>query len=188
MFIDLDPMLPSDAAALFEAGRDERIWNWMARGPFESIGDAEAFIEAARARPESEIPFVVRRANGGGVIGSTRYLDIQPFHGSVEIGWTWLHPDYWSTKAAVESEFLLSRAAFLAGATRVWFKTDARNVRAQHALEHLGIVREGVLRKHLRVRDDFLRDSVVYAIVAEEWEHVAARANAFLNVEAKGAE
>ena len=36
------------------------------------------------------MPLVTLRSEK--VVGSTRFLALRPEHGSVEIGWTWLHP------------------------------------------------------------------------------------------------
>ena len=40
------------------------------------------------------------------VVGSTRFLALRPEHGSVEIGWTWLHPAAWGTGVNVEAKLL----------------------------------------------------------------------------------
>jgi RimJ/RimL family protein N-acetyltransferase len=58
---------------------------------------------------------------------------------------------------------------------RVEIKTDARNLHSQRAIEKLGATREGVLRMHMRLRDGFHRDTVMYAILAPEWPPVDAR-------------
>ena len=86
---------------------------------------------------ETEIPFVVHV--GGVPVGSTRYLNIEPFHRRAEIGWTWLERAQWGTGANVETKYLLLRNAFeTAGLMRVEFKTDARNLRVRGALLGIG--------------------------------------------------
>jgi len=64
------------------------------------------------------------------------------------------------------------------GAVRVQLKTDARNVQSQTAIARLGAVREGVLRKHMLLHDGFLRDTVVYSILDDEWPVVKDRLKA----------
>ena len=54
-------------------------------------------------------------------------------------------------------------------------KTDLRNERSQRAIERIGGVREGVLRKHLLRWDGFIRDTVYYSILASEWPDVKRR-------------
>src|SRR5215472_3911545 len=79
---------------------------------------------------ELEVPFVVHVA--GEPVGSSRYLNVEPLHRRVEIGWTWLERAQWGTGANIETKYLLLRRAFDEwGAMRVEFKTDARNLRVR---------------------------------------------------------
>jgi N-acetyltransferase len=118
---------------------------------------------------EGEIPFVVHV--GGRPVGSTRYLNIEPFHRRAEIGWTWLERDQWGTGANVEAKYLLLRNAFEAGLMRVEFKTDARNLRVRGALLGVGARFEGIFRKHM-VLPDSIRDSAWYAVLDDDWPRV----------------
>jgi N-acetyltransferase len=116
---------------------------------------------------ETEVPFVVHV--GGRPVGSTRYLNIEPFHRRTEIGWTWLERPQWGTGANIETKYLLLRNAFESwGAMRVEFKTDARNLRVRGALLGIGASFEGIFRKHM-VLPDSIRDSAWYAIVDDDW-------------------
>ena len=47
--------------------------------------------------------------------------------------------------------------------------------RFARALEKLGAIREGVLRRHMVVRDGFVRDSVYYGITDADWPGVKQR-------------
>ena len=69
---------------------------------------------------------------------------------------------------------LLQHAFETLAAIRVEFKTDARNDRSQRALERIGATREGVFRKHMIVQQGYLRDSVYFSIIQEEWPRVRA--------------
>jgi RimJ/RimL family protein N-acetyltransferase len=75
---------------------------------------------------------------------------------------------------------LLRHAFEKLGAVRVQFKADVRNDISQRAIERLGAVREGVLRKHMLVLDGHTRDSVMYSILDSEWPTVKARIEGFL--------
>ncbi len=120
----------------------------------------------------NEIPFVVQV--GDRPVGSTRYLNIEPFHKRAEIGWTWLERPQWGTGANVEAKYLLLQNAFdRAGLMRVEFKTDARNLRVRGALLGIGGTFEGIFRKHM-VLPDSIRDSAWYAIVDDDWPRVKA--------------
>ncbi len=112
----------------------------------------------------------------GRAVGSTRFLDIAPEHGRLEIGWTWIAPSHRRTATNTEAKLLqLSYAFDELGAIRVAFKTDERNGRSQAAIARLGAVREGVLRHQFRMPDGFMRSSVYFSILAPEWPAVKAR-------------
>ncbi|MEO7294706.1 MAG: GNAT family protein [Candidatus Limnocylindria bacterium] len=112
----------------------------------------------------------------GRAVGSTRFADIDVTSERLEIGWTWLAPSRWRTAVNTEAKLLQLGYAFdQLGAGRVALKTDGRNARSQAAIERIGGVREGTLRRHLRMPDGFIRDTVYYSILADEWAAVRAR-------------
>ena len=51
-------------------------------------------------------------------------------------------------------------------------KTDLRNLQSQGAIDKLGAVREGVLRKHMIMPDGHVRDTVMYSVTNDEWPAV----------------
>lgn len=171
----LEPLGPRHAAALLEAGRDERIWRWMPVGVPREPGDVERMIEAAQVAQEAgrQVAFAIVERGTGRVIGSTRYLDIQPENRALEIGWTWIGTAWQRTRVNTECKYLLLRHAFDAlGAVRVALKTDARNETSQRAIQRIGASFEGRLRKSRILPDGFIRDTMVYSVVAEEWAGV----------------
>ena len=119
---------------------------------------------------DREVPFVV--VVDGKPAGSSRYLNVEPFHKRLEIGWTWLERAHWGAGANVETKYLLLRRAFEDwGAMRVEFKTDARNLRVRGALLGVGGTFEGIFRKHM-ILPDSIRDSAYYAIVDDDWPRI----------------
>jgi RimJ/RimL family protein N-acetyltransferase len=118
----------------------------------------------------------------GRAVGSTRFLDMAPEHGRVEIGWTWIAPSHQRTATNTEAKLLQLGYAFdELDATRVALKTDERNERSQEAIAHLGAVREGVLRHQFRMPDGYMRSSVYFSILADEWPEVRGRLEARLS-------
>jgi RimJ/RimL family protein N-acetyltransferase len=121
---------------------------------------------------EVEVPFVVMV--DGRPTGSSRYLNVEPFHRRLEVGWTWLERAQWGTGANIETKYLLLQNAFERWrAMRVEFKTDARNLRVRGALLGVGASFEGIFRKHM-VLPDSIRDSAWYAVVDDDWPRVKA--------------
>jgi N-acetyltransferase len=159
---------------LAAAAQDPATFRFM--GSDLSLG-AEAWpAYLADALSPEFVAWATVDAGSGRAVGSTRFGDIAPEHGRVEIGWTWIAPSHQRTAVNTEAKLLQLTYAFDdLGATRVALKTDGRNLRSQAAVERLCAVREGVLRRHVRMPDGFLRDTVYFSILAEEWPPVKAR-------------
>ena len=155
---------------------------YLAWEPPTSLAETLALVREAKeamARGQSIVYAQVWSATGR-AIGSTRLLDVRPADRQVEIGATFLGRDYWRTPANTESKYLFLRHCFEAlGCVRVALKTDGRNVRSQEAIARLGAAREGVLRRHMRVKG-YQRDTVYYSILDDEWPAVKARLEARL--------
>ena len=174
--VRLEPLESRHESGLFEAAQDPEVWRWM---PYQVQGreNFRLWIEEAVARSEAgvEAAFATVDARTGVLIGSTRYLALEPRHRSLEIGWTWLSSGWWNTGANVEAKLLMLGHAFdNLGCRRVEFKTDARNERSRRALEKLPAKFEGVFRKHRILQNGESRDSAYYSITDEEWPEVEA--------------
>lgn len=181
--VRLEPLARRHAEDLFEVGREESIWPHMPRPPLKSVEDASAMIEQALevASSGTQIPFAIIERASGRAMGSTRYLDIRRNDHGLEIGWTWIGTTFQRSVVNTECKYLLLRHAFEElGAVRVQLKTDLRNVRSQRAIERLGAVREGVLRKHIVLWDGYIRDTVYYSIIDREWPEVKRRLESLL--------
>jgi RimJ/RimL family protein N-acetyltransferase len=179
----LEPLEQRHAAGLLAAAQDREIWRYMPSDPSGSPERMAAWIESAlRAQAAgTELPFAILVRATGEVAGATRYLNIARRDRGLEIGWTWLGRAARRTAVNTECKYLLLRHAFeVLGAIRVQLKTDGRNTVSQRAIERLGAVREGVLRRHMILEDGFQRDSVMYSIIAEEWPAVRARLEGML--------
>ena len=171
------PLALEHVGPLFDAGRFPEIWLYMSRR-IETVEDMRDLLrEALAAREEGrELPFAIQDRRSGRFVGSTRFLDISPPNRSLEIGWTWLTPSVWRTHVNTEAKYLLLRHCFeTLGIIRVQLKTDSRNIQSQRAIERIGGVREGILRKHRVLRDGYIRDSVYYSILDNEWPTVKKR-------------
>ena len=184
--VRLEPLSPLHLPDLRAAGdEDPSIFQWMHNNPYRT-GGWEAWIAEAltgQAVGRYIVWATVDRASGK-AIGSTRFGDIEPAHGRVEIGWTWLRRSHQRTVANTEAKLLqLSYAFDDLGAERVALKTDGRNTRSQQAIERIGGVREGALRRHTRMPDGFIRDTVYYSILRDEWSAVRQRLEERLRAE-----
>lgn len=175
--VTVEPLSATHAAGLRAAASDADMFRWM---PIDMVSSPDALsgwltesLNAAAAG--TSVPFAILEAASGRVLGSTRFLELRFEHLRAEIGWTWVTRPAWGTGANVETKLLLLQHAFEhAGLRRVEFKTDARNERSRGALLALGASFEGVLRKHMVVRDDGARDSAYFSVIDDEWPAVKA--------------
>jgi len=175
--LTLEPLEERHAPGLFEAMQDEEVCRHLVWTPPTLIDETLTLIREARdlmARRQS-IVFAQVWNETGEVIGSTRLLDVRPPDRQVEIGSTFLARKYWRTPANTESKLLFLQHCFeRLGCVRVALKTDGRNRRSQEAIERLGAVREGTLRRHMNVKG-FQRDTVYFSILDSEWPAVKRR-------------
>ncbi len=170
-WVTLEPLVAAHFEELQRAADDPRLWALTLRdgsGP----GFAGWFAAASAA---GCVPYVVRTA-AGEVVGSSSLLDLNPAFRTVEIGNTWYAASAQGTAANPASKRLLLGHGFdTLGLTRVQFQVDARNARSQAAVLKLGATREGVLRKHKVTYTGWVRDTVVFSILADEWPAVRDR-------------
>ena len=176
--VKLEPLDPSHADDLLAAGADPEIWRYMPIPQPDSVAEVRKWIDEAwkLAATGEQLPFAIVDPETGRAVGSTRYLEIHRNWRTLEIGWTWLAASVQRSAANTEAKLLLLKHAFEDhGAIRVQFKTDGRNIRSQQAIERLGAVKEGVLRKQRINHDGHVRDAVYYSILDDEWPAVKER-------------
>jgi RimJ/RimL family protein N-acetyltransferase len=177
------PLDPAHAEDLLAAGTDPEIWRYLPIPQPNSLADVHAWIDAAwkHAATGEQLPFALIDPRTERAIGSTRFLEIHREWRTLEIGWTWLAASAQGTPVNTETKFLLLRHAFHdLGAIRMQFKVDARNLKSQRAVERIGAVKEGVLRKQRINHDGYIRDAVYYSILNDEWPAVEQRLQALL--------
>ncbi|MFD6972867.1 GNAT family N-acetyltransferase [Streptomyces sp. NPDC059949] len=103
--------------------------------------------------------------------GTTSYWYPDPVRRQVEIGSTWLRRAWWGAGINREAKRLLLEHAFTGlGCDKVMFRTDPENIRSQQALERLGAVRDGVVRRDWPRPDGTWRDSIYYSMLRHDWD------------------
>jgi ribosomal-protein-alanine N-acetyltransferase len=184
--IRLEPLVPEHAPLLWPKSEPE-IFRHTLEWPRDA--SAEAFDEWVRhclSMPASQL-WTIFVKESGEAAGMTGFLDIRPQHRGLEIGRTWIARAHQGTRVNPESKYLLLRLAFEdLGAVRVQFKTDLNNLHSQRAIEKLGATREGVLRRYQMRSNGFVRDTVMFSILADEWPRVKARLEERLGMKEQG--
>jgi N-acetyltransferase len=172
--IRLEALSQSHHDQLVAAARDGALWNL----PYTVVPSEETmsvYIERALEMQGQgrELPFAIVHLATGKVIGSTRYMNIEPAHKRLEIGYTWLAASFQRTAANTEVKYLLLQQAFdVFGSIRVEFFTDVLNERSRAALVRIGAKEEGVQRNHMIMPNGRFRDSACFSIIQQEWPNV----------------
>jgi RimJ/RimL family protein N-acetyltransferase len=177
--VKLIPLELTHIDDLYDAGQSPDIWRYLPSN-IQSHQDMRLWVEKAIAAKDSglQLPFIILNQEQK-VIGSSRLIGFPGYglsHRQFEIGWTWLAPLAWRKKINTISKYLLLKHCFEGlHAIRVQLKTDSRNIASQKAIENIGAIREGVFRNHQIMPDGWVRDSIYYSILAEEWSLIQSR-------------
>ena len=166
--------LPTDAAAIQEALEesfaDLQIWmDWATT--LQSIDDTRARIEQHQANYMSAEDFTVSaflKDSGTFVLNAglhPRNWRVPKF----EIGY-WCRTSMQGKGYVTEVVRELTSAAFRdMAAKRVEIRCDSRNQRSRRVAERAGYRLEAILRCDDRANDDSIRDTTVYALLADDF-------------------
>jgi RimJ/RimL family protein N-acetyltransferase len=153
--------------------KDERIWEFTKTLLLTETYDRQFdnyFNEALSLAAKGDQTFVILAAADDRVIGMTRAYDLDRRVKKITIGHTWYIPSVWGLAHNKECKLLLLTYMFeTLGLERVDFKVAGQNIRSQKAVEKIGGVREGVLRRYTLRNDGVPADTVFFSILREEW-------------------
>ncbi len=170
----LEPLSMDHCDALRAAAADGELWRlWYTFIP--SPDNTEDYVRQALEARENAgaMPFVVKQAETGDVIGCTRYFAVDEVHRRLEIGYTWYARRVQRSAINTEAKLLLLTHAFeRLQAIAVEFRTHWFNQASRAAIARLGAKQDGVLRNHQRSPDGIYRDTVVFSIIESEWPAV----------------
>jgi len=174
--VRLEPLSQAHHAGLSTVGLAEELWRWIPT-PVRTPEEMSAYIATAleeQARGVS-LPFAQIEKSSGRAIGCTRYGNIDRTHHRVEIGWTWVAPEWQRTGVNTEAKYLLLRHAFeTLGCIRVELKTDSLNEKSRNAILRIGAKEEGTFRNHMITASGRTRHTVYFSILNSEWPAVKA--------------
>jgi ribosomal-protein-alanine N-acetyltransferase len=161
---------PDDALALLELGSDREVTRFFSWGPYVRIEEPVAYIVGLadrRERGEQLDLLIVHREDGP--IGVVGLAELSRRDRRAVVG-TWLGRHWWGSGANFETKALIAHLAFAhLGLGRLGAYADVENVRSQAALERIGFVREGLLRRWHR-HGASAHDVHIYGLLREEWE------------------
>jgi len=164
--VRLEPLAERHRVALKAAcAEDPAIWKI-----YSTAYDPEHFdanFDAMMAH-DDWLSFALHKS--GTLVGMSSYMGIDLERMVLEIGSTYYVPAMRGTGLnRIVKDLMLARA-FACGFRRIEFRVDARNGRSQAAMAKIGAVREGVLREDRITWNGHVRDTVLFSILASEWE------------------
>jgi RimJ/RimL family protein N-acetyltransferase len=107
--------------------------------------------------------------DGDELAGMSSFLGIDEDRQCLEIGGTYYRPHQRGTGLNRRIKDMMLARAFECGVRRVEFRVDRRNARSQAAMKKTGAVREGLLRADRITWNGHVRDTVLFAILRDEW-------------------
>jgi RimJ/RimL family protein N-acetyltransferase len=164
--VALEPLAEQHREGLRAAcAADTAIWDLY---PFSFLGDAfDRQFDAMLGRERPRLAYAIRHDDA--IIGMTAWIDLGTPGWAVEIGNSYIIPAARGTGINDRLKRLMLDHAFAHGYRRVVFKVDALNARSQAAVLKLGCTREGLMRAERQTWTGRVRDTVMFAILAEEW-------------------
>jgi len=167
------PYRETDASDVFQAISESRdyLLPWLPfAAHYQRVEEAQEFVNRCIAHWQlrEDFPVGLWDLASGRFVGSSglhpRDWNIPAF----EVGY-WLRREAEGHGYVTEAVKLLSEYAFMAlGAQRVFIRCDARNARSAAVAARAGFVLEGRLRRDSIAYDGVLRDTLIYAMTAED--------------------
>lgn len=171
----LEPLTESHYGALMAiALSNNKIWKFTLANITDERSFRNYFDTALKEREnKTSFPFAMFDKQANRYVGCTRYANISFKDKRLEIGWTWIDPLLQGSGINKHNKFLMLQFAFeTLILNRVELKTAGTNLKSQRAMEKIGAVREGVLRKHSINDVGVTRDTVYYSFINDEWPQI----------------
>lgn len=135
----LEPLRAEHFEELYAVASDPLVW---AQHPNPDRYQREVFRVYFEGAMASGGAFLIRAADDGRTLGSSRFYDHDPGAGEVRIGYTFFGREAWGGGYNPAVKRLMLGYAFRR-VSRVVFHVGAGNIRSQRAMERLGARRVG---------------------------------------------
>jgi ribosomal-protein-alanine N-acetyltransferase len=165
----LRDLRPSDATSLFTLLTTEEVARFISPPP-STVEGFERFIAWAHRQRQAGAYacFAVTLPDNDTAIGIFQLRELEPGFGTAEWGFA-IGSAFWGTGVFQQAAELLLEFAFeCVGVHRLEARAAVKNGRGNSALQKIGAVQEGVLRKSFLRNGQYL-DQVLYAIVDDDW-------------------
>jgi len=173
--IKLAPMTLKHLNAFCLAGNYPQVWQHMPINRCQSREVAEAWMEEAinEMAQGLQLAFVTIDKKTDNVIGSTRLFRCNYKDKAIELGHTFITPNFQRSYVNSHAKYLMLKHAFEhLNMSRVEICTHENNQQSRNAIARIGGHFEGILRKHRRSPNGDYRNTAMFSIIDDEWPQI----------------
>lgn len=165
----LRALRPSDAVSLHALLTAPEVARFVSAPPATVEAFERFIVKANRQRAGKYICYAVTLKGNDTAIGMFQIRETEPGFQAAEWGFA-LGSAFWGTGVFKESAQLILQFVFTTlGVHRLEARASVRNGRGGRALQKMGAVQEGVLRKSFVLNGQYF-DQVLYAILKDDWQ------------------
>ena len=177
--IKLVPMTMQHLEGYCLAGNYPQVWQHMPINRCQNQDIAKPWLAEAIKKMDQglELAFViinkVSEKESDTVIGSTRLFRYNDNDKTIELGHTFITPDFQRSHVNSHAKYLMLKHAFeQLKMVRVEICTHENNQQSRNAITRIGGQFEGILRKHRRAPNGDSRNTALFSIIDEDWPQV----------------
>ncbi|HEV8284814.1 MAG TPA: GNAT family protein [Chitinophagaceae bacterium] len=173
-YVYLELLSPDHRDLIRSLAKDERIWEFnkmlLVDDNYDIMYDEYFNTSLDKVAMGGQQTFVIKKITDHTIIGMSRLYEINSKEKTAVIGYTWYVPSVWGKVHNKECKLLMLQYVFEEMQfNRVELRVAHQNIRSQKAVEKIGGVKEGILRKHGYRNDGEIRHTVIYSIIDDEW-------------------
>jgi RimJ/RimL family protein N-acetyltransferase len=167
--VSLRELRASDAASLFSALSSEQVARYNSPPPATVDGFGRFINWAIRQRQAGQYVCLAILPHGSDTaVGIFQVRSLEPAFGTAEWGFA-LASEFWGTGLFVDGAKLAVDFAFeVLGVHRLEARAALKNIRGNAALQKLGALQEGILRRSFLRNGEYL-DQALWTILRDEW-------------------
>lgn len=176
--IRLEPMTMEHLASFRLAGNFPQVWQHMPINRCKDEQTARAWLQTAidDMAAGKQLAFITIDKQSNSVIGSTRLFALDQQHNKLELGHTFITPEFQRSYVNSHAKYLMLQYAFeKLNMARVEICTHENNQQSRKAIARIGGQFEGILRKHRCAPNGDYRNTAIFSITDDEWPQVKQR-------------
>ena len=172
-YVKMSPLTLENYHELFPITSQDKLVQYSP-SDIETPEALKNYVETTLKRQQlnQSIPFIIYDKKTETYAGCTRFMNINWQHKVLEIGSTWIGREFHGSGLNRQMKDLMLNYAFdIMGFEKIEFRIDERNIRSRRAVEKLGGILEGILRKNVYLLDGFKRNTCCYGLLKEEFKN-----------------